>query len=135
VLYDKVLEYADLNGDEIVFDLYSGIGTIALYLANKAKMVYGIESVEQAVDNAGKNAVLNGIKNVEFVAGRVQDVLPEFMGKGIKTDLIVLDPPRKGCNKRALDMLHELGVSKVVYVSCNSSNSCKGCFVFAEQWV
>ena len=119
VLYSKALEYADLKGDETVFDAYCGIGTISLFLSNKARKVYGVEIVSQAIDNAKENAKLNGIKNVEFIAGESETVIPELYNKGIKADVIVVDPPRKGCDEKLLDVIAQMGPERVVYVSCN----------------
>ena len=119
VLYGKALEYADLKGDETVFDAYCGIGTISLFLSRKAKKVYGVEIVPQAIDNAKENARLNGIRNVEFIVGESEKVIPDMYKQGAKADVIVVDPPRKGCDERLLDVIAEMGPERVVYVSCN----------------
>jgi 23S rRNA (uracil1939-C5)-methyltransferase len=119
VLYNKALEYADLKGDETVFDAYCGIGTISLFLSKKARKVYGVEIVPQAIENAKENAKLNGITNVEFIVGESETVIPEMYKKGIKADVIVVDPPRKGCDEKLLDVIAHMAPERVVYVSCN----------------
>ncbi len=119
VLYNKALEYAALNGSETVFDAYCGIGTISLFLSQKAKKVYGVEIVPQAIDNAKENAVLNSVDNVDFILGESEKVIPELYHKGIKADVIVVDPPRKGCGEELLDVIAEMQCPRVVYVSCN----------------
>jgi len=114
VLYGKALEYADLTGNEVVYDLYCGTGTISLFLARKAKKVYGIEVVEDAIRDAVKNAEINGINNAEFIVGEAEKV--ELTQKA---DVVVLDPPRKGCDERLLATLVDMGPKRIVYVSCN----------------
>ncbi|EOD00849.1 23S rRNA (uracil(1939)-C(5))-methyltransferase RlmD [Caldisalinibacter kiritimatiensis] len=121
ILYNKALEYADLKGDEVVFDIYCGIGTISLFLARKAKYVYGIEVVKQAIIDARENAETNGIHNVEFYDGTAEEVFPKLYKQGIKADVVVLDPPRKGCDESVLDTIVQMQPKKVVYVSCNPS--------------
>lgn len=119
VLYDKALEYANLNGDEIVMDAYCGIGTISLFLAQKAKQVYGVEIVPEAIEDAERNAELNSISNVEFGVGEAEKVIPNWYKQGIKADIIVVDPPRKGCDEALLQTIIDMKPKKVVYVSCN----------------
>lgn len=119
VLYSKALEYAALTGIETVFDLYCGIGTISLFLSAKARKVYGVEVVEEAISDARRNAELNGVSNVEFIAGEAEKVVPEMYSKGIKADVVVLDPPRKGCEESLLHLLVEMQPKRIVYVSCN----------------
>ncbi|MGF7060235.1 23S rRNA (uracil(1939)-C(5))-methyltransferase RlmD [Brassicibacter mesophilus] len=121
VLYNKALEYAELKGNEIVFDIYCGIGTISLFLAQRAKKVYGIEVVSQAIKDAKENAKINGIDNVEFFDGTAEEIFPMLYKKGIRADVIVLDPPRKGCDQSVLDTIVKMQPEKVVYVSCNPS--------------
>ncbi|WP_320957456.1 23S rRNA (uracil(1939)-C(5))-methyltransferase RlmD, partial [Enterocloster asparagiformis] len=105
-LYGTALEYAGLTGEETVWDLYCGIGTISLFLAQKAKKVYGVEIVPQAIEDARRNAKINGIENVEFFVGKAEEVLPrEFEEKQIYADVIVVDPPRKGCDQVCLDTI------------------------------
>lgn len=119
ILYDKVLEVADLKGDEIVFDLYCGIGSISLFLARKAKRVYGVEIVKPAVQNAKDNAKENGITNALFYAGKAEEVVPKLYEEGIRADVVVVDPPRSGCDKVLLDTIIKMKPEKIVYVSCN----------------
>ena len=121
-LYGTALEYADLSGNETVWDLYCGIGTISLFLAQKAKKVYGVEIVPQAIEDARRNAALNGMDNVEFFVGKAEEVLPEQYEKNqVHADVIVVDPPRKGCDKICLDTILKMRPEKVVYVSCDSA--------------
>ncbi|MFR8059533.1 MAG: 23S rRNA (uracil(1939)-C(5))-methyltransferase RlmD, partial [Blautia massiliensis (ex Durand et al. 2017)] len=121
-LYGKALEYAGLTGDETVWDLYCGIGTISLFLAQKAKFVRGVEIVPQAIDNARENAKLNGIENVEFFVGKAEEVLPrEYEKNGVYADVIVVDPPRKGCDEVLLNTILKMKPERVVYVSCDSA--------------
>lgn len=122
VLYTKAREYLELDKDDIVYDLYSGIGTISLYIADKAKMVYGVESLKQAVEDAEENAKRNSIENVEFIVGKAEVIFPELLEKGIKGNKVVVDPPRKGCEKELLEAIVELGPEKIAYVSCNPSS-------------
>jgi len=119
VLYDKALEYADLQGEETVIDAYCGIGTISLFLAQKAKKVYGVEIVPQAIEDAKKNAELNDMTNVEFEAGPAEVVIPTWYKAGIKADVLVVDPPRKGCDEALLNTILSMKPKRVVYVSCN----------------
>lgn len=119
VLYDQALKYAELNGDETVIDAYCGIGTISLFLAQKAKKVYGVEIVPEAIEDARRNAELNNITNAEFAVGKSEDVIPEWKKQGITPDVIVVDPPRKGCDEELLKTIIEMRPKRVVYVSCN----------------
>lgn len=119
VLYDKALEYAGLTGEETVIDAYCGIGTISLFLAKKAKRVYGVEVVEEAIEDARRNAELNGMTNVEFAVGKAEDVIPKWAEEGIQADVLVVDPPRKGCDEKLLETIIKMKPKKVVYVSCN----------------
>lgn len=121
-LYGTALDYADVSGNETVWDLYCGIGTISLFLAQKAKKVYGVEIVPQAIEDARRNAALNGMDNVEFFVGKTEEVLPEQYKKNqIHADVIVVDPPRKGCDTVCLDTILKMRPEKVVYVSCDSA--------------
>ncbi|MGD6817973.1 23S rRNA (uracil(1939)-C(5))-methyltransferase RlmD [Metabacillus sp. 113a] len=119
VLYDKALEYAELTGEETVIDAYCGIGTISLFLAQKAKKVYGVEIVPEAIEDAKRNAELNGLSNAEFGVGEAEVVIPNWYKKGIKADTIVVDPPRKGCDEALLKTILDMKPKRVVYVSCN----------------
>ena len=126
-LYGLALEYADLKGGETVWDLYCGIGTISLFLAQKAGKVYGVEIVPQAIEDARRNAEINGITNAEFFVGKAEKVLPEYYersgqeenGKSGRADVIVVDPPRKGCDQTLLETIVKMAPEKVVYVSCD----------------
>ena len=121
-LYSLALEYAGLTGKETVWDLYCGIGTISLFLAAKARQVYGVEIVHQAIEDARKNAAYNGIRNAEFFVGKAEEVLPEkYEKEGIYADVIVVDPPRKGCDEAALDTMLKMKPERIVYVSCDSA--------------
>jgi 23S rRNA (uracil1939-C5)-methyltransferase len=121
VLYGKTVEYAGLTGNETVIDAYCGIGTISLFLAQHAKQVYGVEIVREAIEDARKNATLNGMDNVVFEVGASEDVIPNWKEQGITADVIVVDPPRKGCDPRLLETILAMKPERVVYVSCNPS--------------
>lgn len=121
VLYGKTVEYAGLTGNETVIDAYCGIGTISLFLAQHAKKVYGVEIVKEAIEDARANAKLNEMSHVEFEVGASEDVIPAWKEKGIEADVIVVDPPRKGCDPRLLETILEMKPERVVYVSCNPS--------------
>jgi len=135
-LYSLALDYAGLTGKESVWDLYCGIGTISLFLAGKAGKVYGVEIVPQAIEDAKNNAKLNGITNAEFFVGKAEEVLPEFyeknlanVGSGVANDtgdmlhpdVIVVDPPRKGCDEKCLNTMIKMQPERIVYVSCDSA--------------
>ncbi|MBU5226391.1 23S rRNA (uracil(1939)-C(5))-methyltransferase RlmD [Clostridium senegalense] len=119
VLYNKALEYADLQGDEIVFDAYCGTGTISLFLSQNAKKVYGVEIIPQAIQNAIKNAEENNVTNTEFIVGEAENEIPKLIEKGIKADVVVVDPPRKGCEESLLHSIAKMAPKKIVYVSCD----------------
>lgn len=122
LLYNKALEFANLKGDEVIFDLYCGVGTISLFLAKHAKKVYGVEILPQAIDDANENARINAIENAEFICGKSELVVPELIEKqGVKADVVVVDPPRKGCDKSLLQTIITMKPKKLVYVSCDSS--------------
>lgn len=121
VLYGKALEYANLTGNEEVFDAYCGTGTITLFLSQKAKKVYGVEIIPQAIDNAWINAKENKVENVEFFVGESEVVIPDLINNGVKADVVVVDPPRKGCDKKLLDAITNIDAKKIVYVSCDPS--------------
>lgn len=121
-LYRTVMEYADLQGGETVWDLYCGIGTISLFLAQKAAHVYGVEIVPQAVEDARQNAQINGISNTEFFVGAAEDVVADEYGKSggaLRADVVTLDPPRKGCDKKLLETVIRMQPERIVYVSCD----------------
>ena len=121
-LYGLALEYAGLTGNETVWDLYCGIGTISLFLAQRAKFVRGVEIVPAAIENAKENAKLNGLENTEFFVGKAEEVLPrEYKKNGVYADVIVVDPPRKGCDETLLETMIEMNPERIVYVSCDSA--------------
>ncbi len=122
ILYEKVLEYANLKNNEVVFDIYCGIGTIGLFLAKKAKEVHGVEIVESAIENAKENAEINNIKNSEFHVGKAEEIVPRLYKDGLRADLLVVDPPRKGCEESLLQTIVDMGPERLVYVSCNPSS-------------
>lgn len=119
VLYSKALEFAGLTGKETVFDAYCGTGTISLFLADKAKKVYGVEIIPQAIENANENAKLNGVTNAEFITGEAEKVIPELIHEGIRADVVVVDPPRKGCEESLLHTIGDMAPDRIVYVSCD----------------
>ncbi|KAB7672685.1 23S rRNA (uracil(1939)-C(5))-methyltransferase RlmD [Bacillus sp. B1-b2] len=119
VLYDKALEYARLEGHEKVIDAYCGIGTISLFLAKNASQVFGVEIVPQAIEDARKNALLNDIHNVDFAVGEAEIVIPNWYKEGNEADVLMVDPPRKGCDEALLQTIIDMKPKKVVYVSCN----------------
>ncbi|MGM0471773.1 MAG: 23S rRNA (uracil(1939)-C(5))-methyltransferase RlmD, partial [Bacillota bacterium] len=132
-LYDQILEYAELTGEEYVLDAYCGIGSISLYLAREAKRVRGIEVIPEAVTDAQKNAELNGIDNVEFSVGKVRDRLPALQEEGAKLDVVVVDPPRKGCHEATLETFLELKPQRIIYVSCNPSSLARDLKILTED--
>ena len=138
-LYGLAVEYADLHGEENVWDLYCGIGTISLFLAQKAKQVYGVEIIPQAIENAKRNAVKNGIENAEFFVGKSEEVLPEFYekeaaaGRKAHADVIVVDPPRKGCDEKLLETIVKMAPDRVVYVSCDSATLARDLKILCEN--
>jgi 23S rRNA (uracil1939-C5)-methyltransferase len=125
-LFDTAVDFAELNGTENVYDLYTGIGSIALYLAKYCKQVVGIEEIAAAIDDAKKNASLNNITNTAFYAGDVKDILTdEFAQKHGKPDLLITDPPRAGMHPKVVDMLLKLAAPRMVYVSCNPATQAR----------
>ncbi len=132
-LYSLALEYAGLTGKETVWDLYCGIGTISLFLAGKAGHVYGVEIVPQAIEDAKDNAERNGFSNAEFFVGKAEEVLPEFYEKQKqRADVIVVDPPRKGCDEKCLETMLLMQPEKIVYVSCDSATLSRDLKVLTE---
>ncbi len=136
VLYGKALEFAGLTGNETVWDLYCGIGTISLFLAQKARKVYGVEIVPQAIEDAKKNAELNGIGNAEFFTGAAEEVLPAWYQKhpDETIDVICVDPPRKGCDEKCLETIGKMAPARVVYVSCDSATLARDLKVLTEKY-
>ena len=133
-LYGTALEYAGLTGRETVWDLYCGIGTISLFLAQKAKQVYGVEIVPPAIEDARRNARRNGIENAEFYVGKAEEVLPQkYEEEGIRADVIVVDPPRKGCEPEVLDTMLQMKPERIVYVSCDSATLARDLKILCEK--
>ena len=139
-LYSTALEFAGLTGKESVWDLYCGIGTISLFLSQRAKKVYGVEIVPQAIDDAKNNAKINGITNAEFFVGKAEEVLPEFYANVRKNDadmltpdVIVVDPPRKGCDEKCLDTMLKMEPKRIVYVSCDSATLARDLKILCEE--
>ena len=119
-LYNAAIDLAELKGDEIAFDLYCGIGTIATFLSSKCKKVYGVEVVPEAIEDARENAKLNGINNIDFRCGEAEVLIPQmYENEHISADVVFLDPPRKGCDQKLLDTIIKMKPKKMVYVSCN----------------
>ena len=134
-LYGKAVEYASLSGNEIVFDLYCGIGTIGIFASKKVKKLYGIETIPEAIEDAWQNAKLNNLENAEFFVGDVEKTLPEFIKeRKINPDVVFLDPPRKGCDKIALDTLLEIKPKRIVYVSCNPATLARDLKILEEKY-
>ncbi len=131
-LYEKALELSGADETKTVFDLYCGGGTISLFLAQKAKAVIGIEIVEEAIINARENAELNKIKNVEFYCGAAEEVAPKLIKEGKKADVVVLDPPRKGCDEKLLNAVGEMKPERIVYVSCDPSTMARDAKLLSE---
>lgn len=133
-LYKTALEYAALTGKETVWDLYCGIGTISLFLAQKAKQVFGVEIIPPAIEDAKRNAELNGIENAEFFMGKAEEVLPEkYEKEGIYADVIVVDPPRKGCDEAVIETMLKMKPEKIVYVSCDSATLARDLKILCQE--
>ncbi|MCR3760522.1 23S rRNA (uracil(1939)-C(5))-methyltransferase RlmD [Clostridium felsineum] len=118
-LYETALRFAGLTGNEVVFDAYCGTGTISLFLSQKANKVYGVEMVPEAIENAKINAQQNGVDNAEFIVGKAEEEIPKLIEKGIKPEIVVVDPPRKGCEKALLESIASGEPRTIVYVSCD----------------
>jgi 23S rRNA (uracil1939-C5)-methyltransferase len=131
-LYNLVVEYGGLRGEEIVFDLYSGVGSIGLYCAKKAKKVIGIESEKAAVLDAVRNAIINNIVNAEFIHGKTEIELPKLIEKGEMPDVVILDPPRNGCHEGLLATVAEMAPARIVYVSCNPATLARDVKILCE---
>ena len=132
-LYKKAVEYAGINKNDVVLDLYCGIGSISLFLAKEAKKVIGVEVVESAIKNAKENALLNNINNVEFILGKAEDELPNIFKKGEKPSTIVVDPPRKGLDSKVIDTIIKMSPNNIVYVSCNPSTLARDLKLFNDN--
>lgn len=134
VLYNIAKDFAGLTGEEIVFDLYCGIGTISIFMADSCKKVYGIEVVPQAIDNAKENAEMNEVRNTEFFVGKVEDVLPKLYNDGIKPNVIFVDPPRKGCDSTALETIMNLKPQKLICISCNPATLARDLKILTKDY-
>lgn len=132
-LYDKALEYAGLTGAETVLDLYCGVGTIGLYCASQARKVIGIESVKSAVIDANRNAVINGIVNAEFICGKAEEELPKLLEQGISAAVVILDPPRSGCDPALLDAVAQAEPCRIVYVSCDPATLARDVKILGDK--
>ena len=130
VLYKKVIEYCSFSGDEVVFDAYCGIGTISLFVSRYVKMVYGVEIVPEAIINAKENAKKNNIDNVKFITGKSEEVIPDLISKGVKADIVIVDPPRKGCAKELIEEVSKMRPKEVIYVSCNPATLARDLKIF-----
>ena len=135
ILYRTAFDFAGLTGTETVIDAYCGIGTISLFVSRKAKKVIGVEVVSEAVSDARRNALINGVSNVEFIIGKAEEVIPALWeSHGVKPDVIFLDPPRKGCDARLIDTLLRSSTSKIVYVSCNPSTLARDLRLLSDKY-
>ena len=132
VLYNKALEFADLHGEETVIDAYCGTGTITLFLAQKAREVYGIEIVKPAIQDAKKNARDNNVRNAEFIVGDATVIMPKLYRQGIRANVVVVDPPRAGCTEVVLETFANMKPEKIVYVSCNPASLARDMGVLAK---
>ncbi len=121
ILYDKAMEFLNPRKEDVIADLYSGIGTISIYIAEKAKKVIAIESVKKAVDDAKYNSLLNDMQNIRFLKGQAEIEFPKLADEGVNIDKVVIDPPRKGCEKEVLEAIVKIDPERIVYLSCNSS--------------
>lgn len=133
-LYSLALSYAGISGKETVWDLYCGIGTISLFLASNARQVYGVEIVPQAIDDAKQNAVQNDIKNAQFFVGSAEEIFPEkYAEDGMRADVVVVDPPRKGCDRTCLETILKMAPERIVYVSCDSATLARDLRILCED--
>ncbi len=134
-LYQKAIEFAELTGREIIFDLYCGIGTIGIFASQNAKKIYGIETIPEAIEDAKENAKLNGVKNAEFFVGDVEKTLPSLLKEyKLEPDVVFLDPPRKGCDRLTLETLLTIKPKKIVYVSCNPATLSRDVKILEEKY-
>ncbi|MFD8017704.1 23S rRNA (uracil(1939)-C(5))-methyltransferase RlmD [Staphylococcus warneri] len=133
-LYQQALDYAQLTGDEIVLDTYCGIGTIAIYMAENARHVYGVEVVPSAINDANQNATKNQLENTTFVCGKAEEVILKWKAEGIRPDVVMVDPPRKGCDETFLETILELNPKRIVYISCNPSTQQRDAHILNHQY-
>ena len=132
-LYSKALQFANLQGKETVVDVYCGTGTITLFLAQKAAKAYGIEIVPSAIADAKQNALDNKVNNAEFILGDAAEELPKLLTSGVRPEVIVLDPPRVGCEAKVLNALAKVEPKRIIYVSCNPATLARDAAILAEQ--
>ena len=134
-LYEKALEYANLTGTETILDLYCGIGTIGIFASKKAKKVYGIEIIENAIKDAKENTQINNIKNAEFYCGEVENVLPKIISQNnIKPGVVFVDPPRKGLDTKTINTILNLQPPKIIYISCNPATFARDVAILNEKY-
>ena len=134
-LYRKTLEFADLSGDQVVYDLYTGTGTIAQYVARNAKQVIGIEAVQEAIDAAKEHAEINGLENCTFYCGDMKDIFnDEFLANHPKADVLITDPPRDGMHPKVVEQILKLSPEKIVYVSCNSATQARDIALLKDSY-
>ena len=134
ILYGKAIEFAKLSGNEIVIDLYCGIGTIGIFASKKVKKVYGIEIVADAIKDAKENAKINNINNIEFLCGDVESTLQDILEKSGRPDVIFVDPPRKGLNTTTINNILEVYPNKIVYISCNPATMTRDLQMLEEKY-
>ena len=132
LLYNKAAEYADLKGDEVLLDLYCGTGTIGLTMAHKSKNLIGVEIVPKAIEDAKENARTNGIKNARFICGDAAKAAETLKAEGLAPDVIIIDPPRKGCDKSLINTISDMNPKRVVYVSCDPATLARDLAMFSE---
>ena len=132
-LYKIAENYAELTGSETVVDLYCGAGTIGITMADNAKQIFGTEIVPQAVENARRNAELNGVENAEYFCGDALDSAKELEKRGVQADVVILDPPRKGCDSALFDVIERMSPKRIVYVSCDSATLARDLAILNEK--
>jgi 23S rRNA (uracil1939-C5)-methyltransferase len=133
VLYDKILEYAKLTNNETIIDAYCGIGSIGLYLSKQAKEIYGVEIVPEAIEDAKMNAKLNNYNNAHYEVGQAEDIIKKWQEENIKADVIVVDPPRKGCDIKLLQTIIEMKIQRIIYVSCDPATLARDLRILSEN--
>ena len=132
-LYKVAKEFAELTGNERVLDLYCGAGTIGLSMAHEAGSVLGVEVIPEAVENAKENAKINGIGNAEFICGDAGEIANKLAGEKMLPDVIIADPPRKGCDEQTIDAICKMNPNRIVMVSCNPATAARDCFILSKK--
>lgn len=132
-IYKKAVKFSDPKPEDIIFDLYCGAGTISLYISEYVKKVYGIEIVQQAIEDAMKNAERNNVSNTEFILGKSEEKIDDLIKRGIRPDTVILDPPRKGCEESLLKKIAEIKPDKITYVSCNPATQARDCVILKDE--